>query len=418
MRFSSLTVLSFVPISALVAACSANNPSSGFGNGDDGGGSTSDGGTSLDDGGDLGDARFGGGDGSSTVTCNPNPANFEVPGNNCDDDGDGMVDNPPAVCDGALAANGAAGDFAKALGLCQVTTATDPKWGVISATYSQGLNAAAPADGQHGILKQFGQVVRPREGASLGVLSSGFAREYDDATATTCTVVPGAFGFPDTPGAGCFKGGQQMTGRAQGAVPAGYPKPASGCQVDSTTFDVSAIKLQIKVPANAQGLSFDFDFWSGEWPDYVCTKFNDAFIAVLKSKAFNNGAADNVSFDAMMNPVSVNNGFFDRCTPNAQTGCMGGTTKTATCPGGTGELGGTGFAATGNWCLFGGGGATAGGGATGWLNTQAPVAPGEIIELDFIIWDTGDQNFDSTVLLDHFTWVPGPVQTGTQRPPK
>jgi hypothetical protein len=44
------------------------------------------------------------------------------------------------------------------------------------------------------------------------------------------------------------------------------------------------------------------------------------------------------------------------------------------------------------------------------------VSPGEVITLQFIIWDTGDVNWDSSVLLDHFTWQPGPTTTGTTRP--
>ena len=57
-----------------------------------------------------------------------------------------------------------------------------------------------------------------------------------------------------------------------------------------------------------------------------------------------------------------------------------------------------------------------GGGATGWLTTTAPVSPGEVITIQFIIWDTGDANWDSSVLLDHFTWQPGTTTTGTTRP--
>ena len=165
---------------------------------------------------------------------------------------------------------------------------------------------------------------------------------------------------------------------------------------------------------NAEGFQFDFDFYSGEWPEYVCTDFNDSFVAWLQSAAFMGKSGDfNVSFDSMNNPVSVNNGFFDRCTANAQTGCQGNKTATAACPGGPSELQGTGFYNLGNYCS----GQTTGGGATGWLTTTAPVKQGEVITLQFIIWDTGDPNWDSSVLLDNFQWQPGPTQTGTQRPP-
>ena len=46
------------------------------------------------------------------------------------------------------------------------------------------------------------------------------------------------------------------------------------------------------------------------------------------------------------------------------------------------------------------------GGGTSWLTSQAPVAAGEVISLEFLIWDTGDESYDSSVLLDNFTWSP------------
>src|SRR5262249_32635951 len=141
-----------------------------------------------------------------------------------------------------------------------------------------------------------------------------------------------------------------------------------------------------------------------------------AFLAYLTSSAFNHGAPDNVSFDAQGSPVSVNNGFFDRCTPNSATGCArGATPKTAACPGGETELAGTGFYDLGPWCA---GKQTTGGGATGWLTSSAPVTPGEIVTIELILWDTGDQNYDSSVLVDHVTWMTSQTETGTQRPPR
>src|SRR6202044_1294344 len=112
------------------------------------------------------------------------------------------------------------------------------------------------------------------------------------------------------------------------------------------------------------------------------------------------------SFDSMGNAVSVNNAFFTHCTQNSQTGCMGSNTQTAACASGPDELQGTGFYNLGNYCS----GQTTGGGATGWLTTKAPVKGGEVITLQFIIWDTGDQNWDSSVLVDNLTWY-GTVQT-------
>jgi hypothetical protein len=65
-----------------------------------------------------------------------------------------------------------------------------------------------------------------------------------------------------------------------------------------------------------------------------------------------------------------------------------------------------------------GGKQSVGGGATGWLTSKAPVRGGEIIQLDFLIWNTGDTALDSSVLIDNFTFiVDGVVEIGTDRPP-
>jgi len=365
-------------------ACGSNDDSKGYAPGNDGGAAAQEAGNIFG----SGDGGGGGGNGG----CKPNPANYDIPANGCDDDANGVVDDV-APCDKNLPTDGPATDLAKALGLCQI--ADDTHWGLVSATFTHDYGQATPVnDGQHGILPKFGNIVKPREGSSLGVLSSGFAREYDCAA---CDTDP-------------FQDGSPMLDN--GTVPTGFPKPSQSCEVETDVHDVIDLKLTIKAPANAQGIQFDFDFWSGEWPQWVCTSYNDGFIAYLQSAAFNNGAPDNFSFDVKKNPVSVNNAFFDRCTPNATVGCNGNA-STMACAGGASELEGTGFYDLGDYCT----GETTGGGATGWLTSQAPAKPGETLTVDFIIWDTHDQAYDSSVLLDNLTWLPGPVTTGTTRPP-
>ncbi len=388
MRRSLLMIAPLLVWSA--AACSSNDKSL-F---DADAGSNTD--AEVDPFGNGTDAGFKGGETGTGGGCKSDPGNYDIPGNMCDDDGDGTVDNPP-TCDVGLPQGGDALAFAKAIGLCQ--QAGGGKWGVVSAAYTQGYNRKdAPDAKQHGILAKFGSAVKPRQGGRLGVLSSGEGQELD-----TCNFLDGQ----------SFKGGCPMTGA--GAAPPGYPKPAAGCPVDSTVNDVATVKLTVKVPNNAKGFAFDFDFYSGEWPEYVCTKFNDAFIAYLTSQAFNGGKPDNVSFDAKNNPVSVNNGFFDRCSPaNATVGCVGTKPSKAACTSGNGELQGTGFYQPG---MQNCGQNDSGGGATGWLTTKAPVQPGETITIEFMVWDTGDQAYDSSVLLDNWAWQPSDVTVGTDRPP-
>ena len=50
-----------------------------------------------------------------------------------------------------------------------------------------------------------------------------------------------------------------------------------------------------------------------------------------------------------------------------------------------------------------------------WLVTTAPVVPGEIITLDFHIWDTTDSLLDSTVILDNFQWRFEPTGLSTSK---
>jgi hypothetical protein len=346
--------------------------------------------------------------GEGGAPCAFDPGNFEVPDNGCDDDGDGVIDNAPS-CDAALPVFGGADDFARAIGLCQRAEGPDdPRWGVISASFTRGhASAQAPPEGQHGILPSFGDVITAREGENLGVLSTGWARAYYDVEATHCD--PATLTH-------CFKQGVQMQSGAPevGAAPSGYPRAVAGCAVSDQLFDPISVKLTIKVPKNAHGFAVDFDFFSGEWPDYVCTRYNDAFLVYLGSSAFNGGVPDNVAFDAANAPVSVNNAFFDRCTVGTQTGCRGEPPilGLSTCGGDLSELEGTGFFAPGLYCN---GQLSTGGGATGWLTTQAPVAPGEVMTLEFLIWDTGDPKFDSTVLLDGFRWTLDDTAPSTSR---
>lgn len=323
-------------------------------------------------------------------------------------DGDGKVDNS-ATCDAQLAATGLAPDFVKALGICQ--TSTGSKWGVTSVTFANGFgdDAGAPNDAQHGILSKFGSIIAPREGLAFGVLSSGVGREYDDLTATSCGGPDGGSGPP------CFKGVQPHMGDGAN-VPQGYPKTVLGCgHPGGLTFDGIALTMQIRVPKNARGFQFDFDFWSGEWPEFVCSDYNDGFIAWLQSAAFSGNAGDfNLSFDGAGHPISVNNSFFDRCTPGTWQGCQQTDAGLSACPGGPNELNGTGFDDPGVYC---GTSQSTGGGATGWLTTTAPVSPGEVITLQLMIWDTGDHNWDSSVLLDNFQWLPTTPTVSTQRAP-
>jgi hypothetical protein len=391
--------------SAVVACSSAKI--SGFDDGDAG-----------VDNGTTGGGTLGGGDSGTGKPCAPAKGNYDIPGNNCDDDDDGTVDNPP-TCDDGLASAGSAEDFAKALGIC--ATASKDGYGLVSATYTRGYNVTqTPKNEQHGVLPKFGNVVKPREGKMLGVLSTGYAQEYDGAGNAPFGGTTGSEGGGTIKPNGKDWWNSLFNPAGSGKAPPGFPKAAAGCDQLNTLHDMISLKLELKAPQNASGVKFDLNFYSGEWPAYICSPYNDGFIAYLSAKGFNNGTPDNMSFDSKKNPVSVNNGFFDRCTANVMTGCADGAKQaTSQCPSGTAELEGTGFGATGKWCsgmVNKGSDTSTNGGATGWLTSQAPIQPGETFTLELMIWDTGDGVLDSSVLLDNFGWAEGEVSVATDRP--
>ena len=84
-----------------------------------------------------------------------------------------------------------------------------------------------------------------------------------------------------------------------------------------TINDSVHLHIKMRAPKNAQGFSFDFRFFSREYPYYVCSRFNDFFLTLLTDESGKPIAGvnpdGNISFDKAGNPVSVNNAFFTTC---------------------------------------------------------------------------------------------------------
>jgi hypothetical protein len=256
---------------------------------------------------------------------------------------------------------------AAAIGLCKIA-AGDEDWGVISAQYVRANGAAvAGADLQYGIKDEWGPNVDVQEGENMLVLSSGHARMPSDPGSCNSLTCYGSGG---------------------GVAPAGFPQDVPACPGSAFINDDIALEVTLRAPSNATGYSYNFDFYSFEYPEWVCTSYNDQYIALVNPPPVGsiNG---NISFDSNSNPVSVNIAFFEVCSG---------------CPLGTGELSGTGFD---TWDDAG---------ATSWLVTTAPVEPMQEITITFAIWDTGDAAWDSTVLIDNFQWIAdgGTVDVGTE----
>jgi hypothetical protein len=296
------------------------------------------------------------------------PMAVEVADNGVDDDCDGTIDNVTPPCDAKLSGMKDAAALAGAIGLC------DKRFLLTTA-----LTAADPTAVQ--VLPDYGTSYLPKEGSTIAAMSTGVAaRKMDkgyvspqEGTAFSAVAANPDLTIP------------VVTGCGQNKQPANVN--------DMTTFEV-----KLKVPQNAASFSFSFVYDSAEYPEYVCTKYNDAFLVELQSKKY--PTFQNVSFDSAGHPITINNALFTVCDNWT-------TAKTQQCKTAGSTLAGTGYEAsdilTGNRV----------GGGTGWLTTTVPVDYLETITLRFIIFDEGDHVYDSAVVLDNFVWslnaASGPV---------
>ncbi len=339
-----------------------------------------------------------------------NPGAFEFVGNMVDDDCD------PATSDTTPApACSTTSDFSAvspqqildAMELCQTTTANPPlpqkKWGVISAEYRLASGAVPNTtqlsnmqNWQAAILTDYGTGgVVPFSGATMGAISTGRMRDMNDA------------GFvPLVDGTG-FSTASSPPGAYLAQHSNSYPSSqgcSGACAAGTGAYDSIMVRTQIRVPTNALSFSYKFRFFTAEYWFWSCTIYNDFFLALLTTGAMGIPPDKNISFDGLNNPVSVNNGFFDICQ---QKGCY-------SCPQGFGALTGTGMEQDDPY--GGQGGLQRTGGGTVWLQTTAPIVPGETMMLELMVFDVSDQFLDSQVLLDDFEWSIDPSQVGTGPP--
>jgi hypothetical protein len=324
-----------------------------------------------------------------------NPGAYDFPGDDLDNDCDGTKDNAVASCDTGLSLTSAVGDdFAKAMDLCKFTSATATgaakTWGVITGTSKvvQANTTSAPVARQYGIMDYFGNAAYngAKKGQKLAAFSSGAARYTGQSNFVTAQGHCGSY-----------------SAGTSSAVPCGLAWNKGGCAAGTAGNNSSGLTFQVRVPTNAKCMSFRFHFISSEYPEWICTPYNDTFVAMLKSKSMVPGTGCcgtspsincNISYGANFTPVSVNNDLF------IVPGC-----STCTSP----ILAGTGYEGSCGGFLKGG--------STDWLYSFAPVTPGEIATFHSSIWDTADQVWDSTVLMDSWDWYGGTCAIATSPSP-
>ena len=141
------------------------------------------------------------------------------------------------------------------------------------------------------------------------------------------------------------------------------------------TRDTLIFRIDLRVPRNANCLSFRFRFLTEEFPEYVGSEFNDGFIAELGSS----------SWDATSNqdPTIIAPGNF-ALDPNSRLITVNG----------------AGFAAVDSSSARG----TTYDGATGVLRASTPLREGKRGQTLYLsIFDQGDRGYDSSVFVDHLT---------------
>ena len=302
-----------------------------------------------------------------------NPGAFEVPNNGIDDDCNGVVDDTlSTACSLTNNFTGNSLELVKALDLCQFTTSNPPpnlrKWGVLSASLlrSAGTSGLVPSSLQTAVETAFGTQIHPRANATLAVLSSGTARTFSQPG-----YMPPVSGWTD--------------GFAAQAAPAAWLSANGGAMYSSPpcppvpsiqTFNSVLLRLVVRVPTNANGFTFKHRLLSAQYPD-TCTGFNDHALCLVNT--IEPGIPDdkNVLLGSNGRHMTVQDAPFVANSP---------------------DLAGTGYPPEA--------------GLTDWTTSGAALHPGEVVTIEFHIWDAGDDLYDASLLLDDFRWnliIPGTI---------
>lgn len=137
----------------------------------------------------------------------------------------------------------------------------------------------------------------------------------------------------------------------------------------NSDLDVTILQVDVLVPDTVNCLvGLDFQFLSEEYPEYVGSAYNDAFIAELDQSTWTTSgsqiiAPDNFAFDEAGDPITINTVGATTMSPDHAAGSTYD-------------------------------------GATPMLRASTPITPGEH-SIFLSIFDQGDRALDSTVFLDN-----------------
>ena len=302
------------------------------------------------------------------------PLSLEIPGDGLDNDCNGVIDDAvPTDCDCQAPNPGetASETMAKSIGMCNpilinnVSTSGNPiaygaftDWGAVVPRTS-----SVPGDGL------------PANNCRFMILSTGRARVADP------------------------QGSLESDLGISGAVD---PAPAS-LQDGAEIHDLTQFHMTLVIPSNVFGFSFDYIFLTSEYPEWICSEFNDTFYGLATGDpAINGGQLTNLTFDVPGGQINTNNQWIEQA-PNWSL-----------------SIAGTGYEDAEPFPMCGLGSGIPGctppnpcpafiGSTTGWLRTTSPATPGATVTITFSIHDEGDGVLDSAVAIDNFQWHTAPV---------
>ena len=327
-----------------------------------------------------------------------NPGALEIVGNLVDDDCDVATsdDTPPPACSGTLDFTVTPQQIAEAMDLCLATTQNPPlplrRWGLISASFllADGATPNATSLGQMqnsqaAVLNSYGTGgIGSVRGTTMAGLSNGWMRDQNDPGYAGTSSTFGRSGNPPAAFLAAH-GGSLPTGNLCG----------TSCPGGTGANDSVNTRLTLRAPTNVVALSYRFRHFTGDYPTYLCSAYNDLHLALLNSSHPALPADRNIAANADGSRCSSGNTAYSLCTAGQATNypCV-------TCDAGATALAGTGIAAGTDWSL-----------------ARGPVVPGETLTLDLMVFDVGDNIIDMNVLLDDFQWLPeivfgGPLTAG------